>query len=200
MPAVAGRIEFVQNNGSSHRRHFSFQVHRSAVAPRVLIRADDPSVTPYAGLLLTGELLRNLDVVNRLNQAVDSVAPFKERKRGLAGGELLVALAEMMLIGGNHLAHLDVLRQDEAGTQLRRVTAAPPPSTAGQLLRRLTPEQCHAAIAAMAGIGNEFDAYLGLDPGGVVSLDLDASRTEVYAARRRAPGSTTRAGSTTTRS
>jgi hypothetical protein len=33
-------------------------VHRSAVAPRVHIRADDPSVTPYAGLLLTGELLR----------------------------------------------------------------------------------------------------------------------------------------------
>jgi hypothetical protein len=159
-------------------------VHRSAVAPRVHIRADDPSVTPYAGLLLTGELLRNLDVVHRLNQAVDSVAPFKERKRGVDGGELLVALAEMMLIGGNHLAHLDVLRQDEAGAQLRRVRAAPPPSTAGQLLRRLTAEQCHAAIAAMAGIGTEFDAYLGLDPGGVVSLDLDASRTEVYGRKK----------------
>jgi hypothetical protein len=159
-------------------------VHRSAVAPRVHIRADDPSVTPYAGLLLTGELLRNLNVVNRLSQAIDGVAPFKERRRGLGGGELLVALAEMMLIGGNHLAHLDVLRQDEAGAPLRCSAVAPPPSTAGQLLRRLTPEQCHAAIAAMAGIGNEFDAYLGLDPSDAVSLDLDASRTEVYGRKK----------------
>lgn len=153
---------------------------RSAAAPRVDIRADDPSLTPFAGLLLAGELIRRTALVERLNAAVDAVAPFKERRRGASAGEVLVSLSEAMLVGGSHLAHLDLLRQDSAGAAFRAVAQPVPPSTASQLLRRLTPVQCRAAIAALADIGNAVDAELGLDPTEPVSLDLDATSTEVY--------------------
>jgi len=108
------------------------------------------------------------------------VRPFKQRRRGASAGELLISLSEAMLVGGDHLAHLEVLRQDTTGAALRAVPAPPPPSTASQLLRRLTPLQSKAAIATLAAVGNEVDAHLGLDPRAPVTLDLDATPTEVY--------------------
>jgi hypothetical protein len=155
-------------------------VQRTAATPRVDIRADDPSLTGSAGLLLPAELIRRTGLVERLDAAVNAVRPFKERRRGASAGELLVSLSEALLVGGDHLAHLDVLRHDTAGAALRAVAEPPSPPTASQLLRRLTPRQCQAAIAALAAVGNEVDAHLGLDPTAPVTLDLDATRTEVY--------------------
>jgi hypothetical protein len=155
-------------------------VKRTAAAPRVDIRADDPSLTAFAGLLLPGELIRRTRLVERIDAAVNAVRPFKERRRGASAGELLVALGEAMLVGGDHLAHLEVLRKDTAGAELRAIAEPPPPSTASQLLRRLTLRQCQAVIATVAAVGTEVDAHLGLDPSDPVTLDLDATPTEVY--------------------
>lgn len=157
---------------------------RTAAGPRVEISADDPSLTGFAGLLLPAELIRRTRLVERLDAAIDAVEPFKERHRGVHAGELLVALSEMMMVGGDHLAHLDVLRKDLAGAELRTIAEPPAPSTASQLLRRLTPGQCGAAIAVLAEIGNEVDAALGLDPTAPITLDLDATRTEVYGCQK----------------
>ncbi len=74
------------------------------------IRADDSTLTGHAGLLLTAELAAHTDLVARLDRAIDGVRPFKRRRRGRSGGELLVSLAEMMAVGGDHLVHLDELR------------------------------------------------------------------------------------------
>jgi hypothetical protein len=41
-----------------------------------------------------------------------------------SAGELLVAVAEMMAVSGDHLAYLDELREVEAGTELRAVGEA----------------------------------------------------------------------------
>lgn len=147
---------------------------------RVHIRADDPTLTPFAGLVVAGELVHRLGLIRRLDTAIDAVRPFKQRRRGRSAGELLVALAESILAGGSHLAHLDVLRQDTAGAALRAVAAVPAPPTAGQLLRRFTRRQCHAAVATVAAAGNAFDAELGLDPHAPITLDGDATHTEVY--------------------
>jgi hypothetical protein len=144
------------------------------------IRADDASLTGFAGLLLPAELIRRTGLVERIDAAVNAVRPFKQRRRGVSAGELLVSLGEAMLVGGNHLAHLDVLRHDTAGAALRAVDEPPSAPTASQLLRRLTPRQCQAAIATLAAVGNEVDAHLGLDPTAPVTLDLDATRSEVY--------------------
>jgi hypothetical protein len=123
---------------------------------------DDPSVTPHAGLLLVGELVHRTRLIERLDAAIDGARPFKQRRRGLSGGQLLVSLAESMLAGGDHLVHLEVLRQDQAGEQLPAVAKTPAPTTAGQLLNRLDPRQRQAAVAALAEAGNQFDRHLGL--------------------------------------
>jgi hypothetical protein len=112
-------------------------VNGSAVAPKVHISADDDKLTGFAGLLLPGELIRRTRLVARIDEAVEGVRPFKRRRRGRSAGELLVSLAEAMMAGGDHLAHLEILRQDAAGAPLRAVADIPAP-TAGQLLRRLT--------------------------------------------------------------
>jgi hypothetical protein len=155
-------------------------VHRSAVAAKVHISADDDSLTGFAGLLLPGELIRRTRLVARIDEAVEGVRPFKRRRRGRSAGQLMVSLAEAMMAGGDHLAHLDVLRQDAAGAPLRAVADTPAPTTAGQLLRRLTVAQLRAAIAATAEAGNRLDAELGLDAAAPVTLDIDATTTEVY--------------------
>ena len=159
-------------------------MHDSAAAPRVHISADDDTLTGFAGLLLPGELVRRTGLVPAIDEAVNSVSPFKHRPRGCGAGELLVSLAEAMVAGADHLAHLELLRQDEAGAFLRAVAATPPPSTAGQLLRRFTPAQCRAALRALAAVGNHVDDDLGLDATAAVTLDIDASLTEVYGRKK----------------
>jgi hypothetical protein len=155
-------------------------VHRTQRPSNVEIRADDPALTGHAGLLLTGELAARTDLVARLDRVIDAVRPFKARRRGSSAGELLVALAEMMAVGGDHLVHLEELREDEAGAELRAVGEAPAPTTAGQLLRRLNARQCQAAVAELAKVGEEVDRQLGLTATAPVTLDLDSSDTEVY--------------------
>ena len=55
-----------------------------------------------------------------------------ESTAGRSGSELLVALAELVVVGGDHLLHLDELREDVAGAELRAVGEVPAPTTAGQ--------------------------------------------------------------------
>src|SRR6266568_1375544 len=150
----------------------------------VEIRADDPALTAHAGLLLTGELAARTDLVARLDHTIDAVRPFKLRRRGRSGGELLVALAELMVVGGDHLLHLDELREDEAGAELRAVSEVPAPTTAGQLMRRLNARQCQAAVMEVVKVGEEVDLQLGLTATGPVTLDLDSFDSEVYGRRK----------------
>ncbi|MDA8330723.1 MAG: IS1380 family transposase [Candidatus Dormibacteraeota bacterium] len=171
-----------QTTQSPSRRHLSGEGY--TLAPPGHVSADDPSLTGRAGLMLSGELAHRLELVGRLDTAIGAVREFKQRRRVRSAGELLVSLAEMILTGGSHLAHLEVLRQDAAGAELRAVAAVPPASTAGQLLRRLNRRQCQVAITALAEAGNGFDADHRRDPGAPVSLDLDATGTEVYGRRK----------------
>jgi hypothetical protein len=67
----------------------------------------------------------------------------------------------MMAVGGDHLVHLEELREDEAGAELRAVGEALAPTTAGQLMRRLNARQCQAVVSELAKIGEEVDSELG---------------------------------------
>jgi hypothetical protein len=42
-----------------------------------------------------------------------------------------------MAVGGDHLVHLEELREDRAGAELRAAGKVPAPTAAGQLMRRL---------------------------------------------------------------
>src|SRR5438034_5435134 len=95
---------------------------------RIVFRADDPSLTPYAGLAISGELLRGLRLVELVDAelaAVARVAPVKRRRRGLSAGGLVVALAESQLAGAECFDDIEDLRADAAGAALRAVVETP---------------------------------------------------------------------------
>ena len=73
--------------------------------------ADDPTLTGHAGLLLVRDLNSKLQLVARLDSAIERVRRFKCRRRGLSGGQMLVCLVESILAGGSHLAQRDPLRE-----------------------------------------------------------------------------------------
>ena len=157
--------------------------------PPLRIIADDNTLTPYGGTVVVGELCRRLGLVEGLDRAIDGVTrarPFKERRRGVSAGELLVSLAESMLVGGDAFNDLEDLRGDDAGAELRAVADVPAASTAAQLARRLRPSHLRAAEAALAGAGDLLDAGLGRDSAEPVTLDFDSTLVEVYG--RRKPG------------
>ena len=95
---------------------------------RLVIRADDPSLTPFAGLAVSGELARSLRLVELIDAEIAAegrVAPFKRRRRGVTPGELIVSLAESQLVGGDCFDDIEVLRADRAGAGLRAVADVP---------------------------------------------------------------------------
>jgi hypothetical protein len=157
--------------------------------PPLRIVADDTTLTPYGGGAVVGELCRRLGLVEGLDRAIDGVArarPFKQRRRGASAGELLVSLAESMLVGGDAFNDIEDLRADDAGAELRAVAEVPAASTAAQLARRLRPSQLRAAEAALAAAGERLDAELGRDVSEPVTLDFDSTLVEVYG--RKKPG------------
>jgi hypothetical protein len=158
---------------------------------RLLIRADDPSLTPYAGLAISGELGRSLRLVELVDAelaAVDRAAPVKQRRRGLSPGELTVAIAEAQLVGAECFDDIEVLRADEALAPWRAVAATPSAPTARQLACRFRPSHIRAIERAVARCGNELDGRLGREAGKDVTFDLDATETVVYGRRKRGAG------------
>lgn len=149
---------------------------------RIRFCADDPSLTPYAGLAISGELLRGLRLVELVDAelaAVDRVAPVKQRRRGLSPGGLVVALAESQLVGGDCFDDIQDVRADAAGAPLRAVAGTPSAPTARQLAYRFKPSHIRAIERAVAHSGNVLDRKLGRDPGEEVTFDLDATESVV---------------------
>jgi hypothetical protein len=113
------------------------------------IRADDPSLTPTAGVLLVSEV----DAALGVTDALDShIGPVKQRRRGLSGGGLVMSFVEMMLAGGDFMSDVEGLRADAAGAKLRTVAEAPAPTTAGELARRFDDEHVGGIEAANAEV------------------------------------------------
>jgi len=160
---------------------------------RIEFRADDPSLTPFAGLAISGELARGLRLVELTDAelaTVARVAPVKQRRRGLTPGELVVSIAECQLAGAECFDDLEVFRADQAGGSLRAVPVVPSAPTARQLARQFKPAHIRAIERAAARCGNELDRQLGRDPGEEVTFDLDATETKVFGRRKRGTGRT----------
>ena len=154
---------------------------------RILVRADDPTLTPYAGLAVSGELSRRLRVAELIDAelAVERRArPVKLRRRGLSPGELVVSLAECELVGGSFFDHVEDVRADGAGARLRAVAGTPSAPAALQNAKRF--RRCHVQRIerALARAGQRLDKALRRDPGEPVTIDLDATQVTVYGARK----------------
>jgi Transposase DDE domain group 1 len=166
-------------------------VKRDRRPGRLLIRADDRSLTAYAGLAISGELARNLRLVELIDAelaAVRRVGPVKQRRRGLSPGELVVAIAEAQIVGAECFDDIEVLRADEASARWRAVARTPSAPTARQLAYRFRPTHIRAIERAVARCGNELDRRLGRDATEAVTFDLDATETKVYGRRKRGAG------------
>src|SRR5438445_1562691 len=102
-------------------------VHFARGPGRIEFRADDPSLTPYAGLAISGELTRTLWLAELVDAELSAGrgAPVKLRRRGLSGGGLVVALAESQLVGGDCFDDVERVRADRAGAFLRAVADTP---------------------------------------------------------------------------
>jgi hypothetical protein len=73
-------------------------------AGRLVIRADDPNLTPYAGLAIVGALARRTRLVELIDAqlgVVRTARPVKRRRRGLSPGALVVSLAECQIAGAD---------------------------------------------------------------------------------------------------
>jgi hypothetical protein len=155
---------------------------------RITVRADDRSLTPYAGLAVSGELARRVGLAELIDAELSverRARPVKVRRRGLSPGELVVGLAECQLVGGSFFDHLEDVRADQAGAQLRAVAATPSAPAALQNAKRF--RRCHVQRVerAMTRAGERLDRALRRDPGEPVTIDLDATQVTVYGRRKR---------------
>ncbi len=162
-------------------------VNRREGPGRLEIRADDPALTPHAGLALTGELCRRLGLVDLIDAELGVVRrarAVKARRRGLSPGQYLVSLAETQLQGGEYFADVEQLRADRAGESLRAVAEVPSQATARQYARRFRRSHLRAAERAMARAGERLDSELGRDVGEEATVDLDAIEIEVFGTQK----------------
>lgn len=151
------------------------------------MRADDRSLTPYAGLAVSGELARRLGLVELIDAefaAERRARAVKTRRRGCSPGELVVALAECQLVGGEFFDHLEDVRADRAGARLRAVAGTPSASAALQNTKRFRRCHCQRVERAMARAGERLDHALGRDLAEAVTIDLDATHVTVYGRRK----------------
>lgn len=112
---------------------------------RVVVRADDRSLTANAGAVCVAEAVRALGLI----ESIDAfVGPIKQRDRGLTAGEFVVSLAECLLAGGDYLSDLDGFRADRAAGALRAVAVPPASTTAATLARRFGPDELAGIEAA----------------------------------------------------
>jgi hypothetical protein len=154
---------------------------------RITVRADDTSLTPYAGLAVSGELARRVGLTGLIDAelAVERRArPVKIRRRGLSPGELVVSLAECQLVGGSFFDHVEDVRGDLAGARMRAVAGTPSAPAALQNAKRF--RRCHVQRIerAMARAGERLDRALGRDVAEAVTIDLDATQVTVYGQRK----------------
>lgn len=150
---------------------------------RLAFRADDPALTPYAGLAIVGELTRRTRLVELIDAelAVErGVADVKSRRRGLSAGEFVVSLAECQIAGAECFDDVENVRADRAGAAFRAVARTPSASTARQLAARYQRLHVRAVERALARAGDRVDRDLGRCVGEPVTFDLDATETEVY--------------------
>ena len=158
---------------------------------RLVVGADDPTLTPYAGLAVSGELARRLGVAELIDAelAVERRArAVKVRRRGLSPGDMVVSLAECQLVGGSFFDHIEDVRADQAGAGLRAVAQTPSAPAALQNAKRF--RRCHVQRIerATARAGQRLDRALGRDPREPVTIDLDATQVTVYGQRKQGAG------------
>ena len=106
---------------------------------RIVVRADDPSLTGHGGLAVIGDLERRLGLITTIDAQLARerrARAIKVRRRGVTPGELVISLAECQLVGGAFFDHLaiSVLTGGRAVARGERGALARDSVAAGQAL------------------------------------------------------------------
>jgi hypothetical protein len=89
-------------------------------------------LTSHAGTVLLHDFTQRLGVEHLLDEELK----VKTRERGYGEGEAIRGLVYNLILGGEHLSDLEVLRGDPGTQELLEAEAILAPTTAGELLRK----------------------------------------------------------------
>jgi hypothetical protein len=158
---------------------------RSARGKKVRFGEPDESLTGSGGVVALAELSRKLRVVRSLDAGIGAV---KQRVRGVSGGQVVAALAQCQLLGGQNLSALDEQRLDVAAGRLSALPALPSTTAAG-LARRFGADQLAGIEAGAAGVTARAFGMLAAERrealcAGAVTIDMDSTDVEVYGRRK----------------
>jgi hypothetical protein len=92
----------------------------------------EEQLTSHAGVVLVHELAQQLGV----EQIIDDELAVKQRERGYTEGQAIGALVYNLLLGGDCLRDLEVLRGDPGTQELLAQDSILTPRTAGELLQK----------------------------------------------------------------
>lgn len=162
------------------RKTRAAEKHRRQRARRFRVGCPDAQLTPSSGV----EAVRELDRVLGVTRALEAgIGPLKERRRGLGGGELVMAMASCQLTGGDFLVSLDRRRADVAGQFLEPVPT-PASTTATGIAKRFTDTQLRGIEMAIGAVNT---TLVGLVPPvrrsallKVATIDGDGTDVEVF--------------------
>src|SRR5499433_1821096 len=89
-------------------------------------------LTSHAGTVLLHDFAQRLGV----EQVLDEELQVKVRERGYKEGQAISGLVYNLVLGGEHLSDLEVLRGDQGTQELLAAEAILAPTTAGEFLRK----------------------------------------------------------------
>jgi hypothetical protein len=149
-------------------------------ARRVKIGRPDRRLTACGG----AEAVREADRVIGIAAVLDrAIGPVKQRRRGLTGGQAVLAGASAMMAGADCMSALDARRRDAAGLELEPVPP-PAPTTWAGIASRFGPDQVAGIEAGLADCNRRFVSLLApVRRSGLlrrVTLDGDATDVEVH--------------------
>jgi hypothetical protein len=128
----------------------------------------DQTLTGHAGTVLLRDFIHRLG----LPELIDQHLHLKGRERGYPESQSLLALCWNLILGGDSLRDLDVLRGDAGLHELLGVEAILAPTMAGEFLRHFS----LGAITALHGVlRRAAEVVRPWQPSRQVTLDIDAS-------------------------
>lgn len=128
----------------------------------------DITLASHAGIVLIKEMVDRLQIA----ELIDQELKVKERERGYPESESVLALCWNLILGGEHLSDLNLLRGDPGTQQLLGVDSVIAPTTAGEFLRKFDIGDIHNLQRLLRLMSERVRPWQMCD---TCTIDLDAS-------------------------
>jgi len=126
------------------------------------------SLTAHAGIALLQDFVERIE----LPELIDRQLCLKDRERGYPESENLLALCWNLILGGDSLRDLNVLRGDAGLCELIGVKSVLAPTSAGELLRQFSIREIHALEGVLRAAAARVRPR---QTSTTVTMDLDSS-------------------------